>query len=125
MQIGLQGRAADPGASARWRLGLAGVDLPEEVAVPVEEGAVHTTGVQFLAHEDTALKPYSQTRSRHLGGPPQRAFNQIGEALPTVIIDGMVAGSRSWDTRPCLSASGPASVVWAGGGVASGAWVPA
>ena len=38
-------------------------------------------GVQFLAHEDTALKAYSQTRSRYLGGLPQRrAFNQIGEA---------------------------------------------
>ena len=59
-----------------------------------------TTGVQFLAHEDTALKAYSQTRSRYLGGLPQRqAFNQIGEALPTVVIDGMVVGSWSWDTR--------------------------
>ena len=63
-------------------------------------GSEVTTGVQFLAHEDTALKAYSQTRSRYLGGLPQRqAFNQIGEALPTVIIDGMVAGSWSWDTR--------------------------
>jgi Winged helix DNA-binding domain len=45
-----------------------------------------TTRVQFLAHEDTALKAYSQTRSRYLGGLPQRrAFNQTGEALPTVI----------------------------------------
>ena len=30
-----------------------------------------TTGVQFLAHEDTALKAYSQTRSRYLGDLPQ------------------------------------------------------
>ncbi len=28
-----------------------------------------TTGVQFLAHEDTALKAYFQTRDRYLGGP--------------------------------------------------------
>jgi hypothetical protein len=58
-----------------------------------------TTGVQFLAHEDTALKAYSQTRARYLGGLSQgRAFNQIGEALPTIIIiiiDGMVAGTWS------------------------------
>jgi hypothetical protein len=39
------------------------------------------TGVQFLAHEDTALKAYHQTRARYLAGiPPRRAFNQIGEA---------------------------------------------
>ena len=48
-----------------------------------------TTGVQFLAHEDTALKAYFQTRGRYLGGLPQRrAFNQIGEVLPCVIVDG-------------------------------------
>ncbi len=59
-----------------------------------------TTGVQFLAHEDTALKAYFQTRSRYLGDlPPRRAFNQIGEALPTVIADGMIAGTWSWNTR--------------------------
>jgi hypothetical protein len=59
-----------------------------------------TTGVQFLAHEDTALKAYHQTRTRYLGSLPQRrAFNQIGEALPTVIIDGVVAGTWSWNTR--------------------------
>ncbi len=58
------------------------------------------TGVQFLAHEDTALKAYFQTRSRYLGNLPQRdAFNQIGEVLPTVIVDGMVAGTWSWNTR--------------------------
>lgn len=59
-----------------------------------------TTGVQFLAHEDTALKAYFQTRNRYLGDvPPRRAFNQIGEALPTVIVDGMIAGTWSWNTR--------------------------
>ncbi len=59
-----------------------------------------TTGVQFLAHEDTALKAYSQTRGRYLGGLPQRrAFNQIGEVLPSVIIDGMLAGTWSWNAR--------------------------
>jgi hypothetical protein len=59
-----------------------------------------TTGVQFLAHEDTALKAYFQTRSRYLGSVPQhRAFNQIGEVLPCVIVDGLVAGTWSWNTR--------------------------
>jgi hypothetical protein len=34
-----------------------------------------------------------QTRSRYLGGLPQRrAFNQIGEILPSVIIDGTSSG---------------------------------
>lgn len=59
-----------------------------------------TTGVQFLAHEDTALKAYHQTRSRYLADlPPRRAFNQIGEALPAVIVDGTVTGTWSWNTR--------------------------
>ena len=63
-------------------------------------GNAVTTGVQFLAHEDTALKAYHQTRNRYLAGlPPRRAFNQIGEVLPTVIIDGTVAGTWSWNTR--------------------------
>jgi hypothetical protein len=58
------------------------------------------TGVQFLAHEDTALKAYFQTRGRYLRGlPQQRAFNQIGEALPCVIVDGLVAGTWSWNAR--------------------------
>jgi hypothetical protein len=59
-----------------------------------------TTAVQFLAHEDIALKAYFQTRGRYLGGLPQRrAFNQIGEVLPCVIVDGLVAGTWSWNTR--------------------------
>jgi hypothetical protein len=63
-------------------------------------GSEIATGVQFLAHEDTALKAYSQTRRRYLAGlPPRRAFNQIGEALPTVLIDGTIAGTWSWNTR--------------------------
>jgi hypothetical protein len=58
------------------------------------------TGVQFLAHEDTALKAYFQTRGRYLGGlPPRRAFNQIGEVLPSILIDGNLAGTWSWNTR--------------------------
>jgi hypothetical protein len=57
------------------------------------------TGVQFLAHEDTALKAYHETRARYLAGiPPRRAFNQIGEALPAIIIAGLIAGTWSWDT---------------------------
>lgn len=55
------------------------------------------TGVQFLAHEDTALKAYFQTRSRYLADLPQRrAFNRIGEVLPTVLVNGTVAGIWSW-----------------------------
>lgn len=58
------------------------------------------TGVQLLAHEDTALKVYHQSRGRYLAGLPQRyAFNQIGEALPAIVIDGRIAGTWSWDPR--------------------------
>lgn len=57
-------------------------------------------GVQLLAHEDSALKAYHETRDRYLAGLPQRrAFNQIGEALPTVTVNGTVAGTWSWDSR--------------------------
>jgi hypothetical protein len=58
------------------------------------------TGVQLLAHEDSALKAYYETRGRYLSDvPPRRAFNQIGEALPAVIIDGLTVGTWSWDSR--------------------------
>lgn len=61
-----------------------------------------STGIQFLAHEDSALKAYHQTRSRYLANIPQRrAFNQIGEALPTIIANGMVVGTWMWDSRTC------------------------
>jgi hypothetical protein len=58
------------------------------------------TGVQLLAHEDSALKAYYETRGRYLRGiQPRLAFNQIGEALPAIVIDGTVAGTWSWDSR--------------------------
>lgn len=54
--------------------------------------------VHFLAHEDVALKAYAETRARYLGGVAERAaFNQIGEALPAVLIGGRVVGTWSWD----------------------------
>ncbi|REF00731.1 DNA glycosylase AlkZ-like family protein [Thermomonospora umbrina] len=78
-------------------------------------GAEPGTGIALLAHEDTALKAYFQTRTRYLAGQPQRrAFNQIGEALPTIIVNGTVAGTWSWhpptrrvqlDIQPHLTAA--------------------
>ncbi|MEU3456752.1 crosslink repair DNA glycosylase YcaQ family protein [Micromonospora sp. NPDC006766] len=54
----------------------------------------------LLAHEDVALKAYAETRTRYLGLLDQRAaFNQIGEALPTILLAGRVVGVWSWDTR--------------------------
>jgi hypothetical protein len=51
----------------------------------------------FLAHEDIALKAYFETRSRYLAGlPKNEAFNQIGEALPTIVIDGHIVGIWHW-----------------------------
>jgi hypothetical protein len=65
-------------------------------AVSHEEAA----GVQLLAHEDPALKAYHETRDRYLVGLPQRrAFNQIGEALPAITVNGIVTGTWSWDSR--------------------------
>jgi hypothetical protein len=55
-------------------------------------------GVGFLAHEDVALKAYFQTRRRYLGSlPARRAFNQIGEALPTIMVRGRVIGTWAWN----------------------------
>ncbi|MDI5969373.1 crosslink repair DNA glycosylase YcaQ family protein [Streptomyces sp. SL13] len=69
--------------------------LEEFLAV---EPDTHHSGVNFLAHEDVALKAYFETRPRYLGNlPARRAFNQIGEALPTVLHDGQVIGTWAWD----------------------------
>ena len=58
------------------------------------------TQVHFLAHEDVALKAYAETRIRYLGAvPEQAAFNQIGEALPAILLTGRVVGTWSWDVR--------------------------
>jgi len=60
--------------------------------------SVRNAGVSLLAHEDVALKAYFETRSRYLGAlPARRAFNQIGEVLPTVVHDGTVIGTWAWD----------------------------
>jgi len=54
--------------------------------------------LNFLAHEDVALKAYFESRGRYLGQlPPRRAFNQIGEVLPTIIHRGQVIGTWAWD----------------------------
>jgi hypothetical protein len=56
------------------------------------------SGINYLAHEDVALKAYYESRGRYLGQLRQRAaFNQIGEALPTIVCDGQVVGLWRWD----------------------------
>lgn len=60
----------------------------------------HPVEAHFLAHEDVALKAYAQTRSRYLGTLDHRqAFNQIGEALPTIMVAGKIVGVWRWDIR--------------------------
>jgi hypothetical protein len=69
-------------------------DQPEAPATPDAPGAA----IDFLAHEDVALKAYFETRRRYLGQlTPSRAFNQIGEVLPTIMRDGLVIGRWAWD----------------------------
>ncbi|WP_322770592.1 DNA glycosylase AlkZ-like family protein [Frankia sp. Cr1] len=73
------------------------------------DAATFATGLNLLAHEDVALKAYFETRGRYLAGlPSDRAFNQIGEALPTLLVDGHVQGTWRWDpagraVRPMLA----------------------
>lgn len=56
--------------------------------------------LNFLAHEDVALKAYFESRGRYLGKlPPGRAFNQIGEALPTIMYCGQIIGTWAWDAN--------------------------
>ncbi|WP_045876476.1 crosslink repair DNA glycosylase YcaQ family protein [Pseudofrankia sp. DC12] len=58
----------------------------------------YSSGLQLLAHEDVALKAYAETRARYLADlAPRNAFNQIGEALPTVLVDGEVHGTWTWN----------------------------
>jgi hypothetical protein len=58
------------------------------------------TGTNFIAHEDVALKAYFETRRRYLGKVPERrVFNQIGEVLPTILVDGQVVGKWKWDRK--------------------------
>ena len=60
-------------------------------------------GVSVLPHEDNALKGYKATRSRFYdpdGRAETAAFNQYGEALPTILVDGRIAGTWAWDVRP-------------------------
>lgn len=61
---------------------------------------VVATGINFLAHEDVALKAYFESRRRYLGALSQsRVFNRIGEALPTIVLDGQVVGTWGWNIR--------------------------
>lgn len=64
------------------------------------------TGLNLLAHEDVALKAYFETRARYLAGvPAAAAFNQIGEVLPTVLVDGHVHGTWAWNPRTLTAAT--------------------
>ena len=54
--------------------------------------------IDFLAHEDVALKAYFETRARYLAYlPPGKVFNQIGEVLPTILRGGQIIGRWDWD----------------------------
>ncbi|MET8334343.1 DNA glycosylase AlkZ-like family protein [Streptosporangium canum] len=69
----------------------------EFVDAPAVDCAI---GVGLLAHEDVAFKAYFETRGRYLGDlAPSAAFNQIGEILPTVVINGRVVGTWAWEER--------------------------
>lgn len=58
------------------------------------------SGLNLMAHEDSALKAYFETRARYLGALPQKAaFNAIGEVLPTVLFNGRMIGRWSWSSR--------------------------
>ena len=73
-QVGLQGGPGDggPGAAAGGRRpGFEGVDLLEQVAVPVEEGAVHRGGAGDAGHADLGAVG---------GGPVERGDDALAAA---------------------------------------------
>lgn len=56
--------------------------------------------VEFLAYEDNLLKGYKESRLRFLAEKHyNRIFNRIGEALPTILIDGRIAGVWQFDKK--------------------------
>jgi hypothetical protein len=60
---------------------------------------------EFLAYEDPTLKGYFDTRHRYVDNAHQRLlFNSIGEARPSILLNGRVAGLWRWkrETR-CVS----------------------
>lgn len=70
------------------------------VACTGQASVVNGTGLNFLAHEDVALKAYFETRARYLGTISAGcAFNSIGEVRPTILNDGQLVGTWSWDAN--------------------------
>lgn len=56
--------------------------------------------IDFLAHEDVALKAYFESRTRYLGNlAPDSIFNPIGEVLPAILMGGKVMGVWGWNGR--------------------------
>lgn len=65
-----------------------------------EKHRLREATLNFLAHEDVALKAYSESRDRYLAGTPGRTvFNQIGEALPTILVGGHAVGTWMWNPK--------------------------
>jgi hypothetical protein len=76
-------------------------DRFEEFRDEVKKGHdIYNLTLNFLAHEDVALKAYFESRNRYMDGIPlDAAFNQIGEALPTILLGGRVVGVWGWNRR--------------------------
>jgi CRISPR-associated protein Cst1 len=75
--------------------------LPYGAWLTAGSATVLTCGEDGVEREFAVRNVTRARRILHLGfaGLPANAFNQIGEALPTIIIDGTVAGTWSWNTR--------------------------
>lgn len=56
--------------------------------------------VDVLAYEDPAIKAFYESRPRYLRDVPARAlFWHAGEALASVLLDGVLAATWRWDRR--------------------------
>lgn len=84
----------------RLRIPWTGGDsyLPSSVYEEALASPDERIGVSLLAHEDVALKAYSESRQRYLGNLKQPdIFNQIGEVRPVLLCEGIAIGTWEWD----------------------------
>lgn len=97
------------GVTAEW---AGSIMYMFEDAAPSTPSRGDVRAIDFLAHEDVALKAYFETRRRYLADvPSQLAFNQIGEVHPVIVRGGRVIGRWAWDrTRRRVTWSTFASV---------------
>ena len=80
--------------------GLPQLVLAAQDEVPLRESGGPRPGVHVLAYEDPSIKAYFATRERYLRtAAPGKLFWHAGEALASVLVDGVVAATWRWHPK--------------------------